>query len=802
MNRRRRWISLLIGALLLLWSGLAGALSYYEPGPGGRLGFSRPTITQQLVLDTGESILRARMWINGVQVQPAWDEAGLVSYTPPEPLQSGLHTIRLSVEVSSGRSGLFYAPIVSEFQVIIEPGAIAELPLPGPEEAQALQFLNWIRAAAGLPLLSYSPALGAAAAGHAAYLTANPAQQMADAHSQIPETRGFFAVSAGERASYYGYAAGISEVINFVDRAEDAITGWIDTLYHRIPLLHPGMKVAGYGLATAGSDRVNVMMTGPADSSALRARWPYAGQTGVPTAWDGAEVPDPFVLYPGAPLPVGYPITLTFGSRLQGLTLNSFALTGPGGAVPVMSFHPGNDPHLTDTVALIPSAPLAASSTYTVRFAGSLDRGAGPEPFTEQWSFTTAPHHLPMPRSRVTTTTVDGTLRRVAVEGTGFGAGMKVYLGGLPVSELTIESAQRLTFTAPRGFFGGAADLVLVNASGAEAIWAAFFAGDEGFRFPSGPLAFAEVPVSVHGRPTDLPALLHLNGTLLLPEGVLESLGARAARVPQISRTYWTYAGQTGDYTLGRVSAGYAGQPFSLALPVQSRLGTAYVEAAFIRMIAGGSLLIQPDRIQVGMRDIGTHWSRPELLLLLQRGIVSGMGDGTFQPDGGLTRAAFVKMLVGAAGLGNRSDDPAGFTDTAGHWVVGQGYLAAAVQAGIVAPTDYPLRRFEPDRLISREEIAVMVVRALGREGEVYAKVIDNTGGLLKIGDRVFIDAASWSRAGHIMVAVENGIITGYQEADGRFSFRPTRSATRAEAVVMVVRAMKLWEEQAKTARR
>lgn len=797
MTFRFRWLATLLAALpILAWTDVAAAFSYYPATPQGPVGVSRPAILQQFLLDPGEEFLRARMWLDGRSVQPTWNGRGTLSYTPPAPLSPGAHSVRLSVEIAPAKPGYVYDPVVSNFTIQVADGAVESLPAPGPEELRALEHVNAYRAAAGLQSLAYSPALGVAAREHARYLIVNPVQRTADPHHQREGTQRFFGASPGDRVAYYGYGNPNAEVINFVPRAEDAVDGWMATLYHRIPLVHPGSFEMGYGLAGAGdANFVDVLETGQAETGAGASLWPWNGQTDVPWSWDGAEVPDPFDLYPGVKGPVGYPVTLTFGGAVNSLTLRNASLTGPGGEVAVMRFSPANDSRLKDTVALIPYAPLRPGTTYSVRLTGEVDLGSGPQPYDRRWSFTTTGRGEFRVSNRVITINRDRQVKSMRIDGVGFSQGTRFFMNGLPVEGLSVDSATRATFLPPAGFAGGTADLLAVAADGTEYQWPEFVRASDGFQYGSGGEAFTPTTLQVNGRAVGATALLHRSGAVLLPESALEALGARQSRVPENGRVYWTYGGRTGDYTPGYTAASVAGSAVSLALPVLTVDGVTYVDAAFARrltdagVVAGGGQVAVGTAVE-GMYDIAGHWAKDAVARLVKAGIVSGNGDGTFRPDAALTRAAFVKMLAGARRIPAAPGSSTGFADTAGHWVATQGYLGAAVQAGILVPAEYPGGRFEPDRPITREEIAVMVTRALGQDALAAGRRVTLTGGLLSLGGRSFADAGAWSRPGYVAQAVEVGIVAGYKEADGTYTFRPDRQATRAEAAVMSLRAM------------
>lgn len=384
--------------------------------------------------------------------------------------------------------------------------------------------------------------------------------------------------------------------------------------------------------------------------------------------------------------------------------------------------------------------------------------------------------------------TAGATARTVEVEGLGFSPGLRLFLGGLPVEELRIQSEASLSFIIPRGYTGGAADLLGVTAGGWESTWPRFFSGQEAMRLPDRGPAFSPLTFTVHGRALTEQALRTAGGSLLIPEQALLELGARPHLVSEIGRTYWTSVARTADYTMGRAAAAMTGQEVALALPVYRHGTVTYLDAVLVRHLAGEALLVQAGAVHAGMRDLGGHWARLPIIDLWQGGIVNGTGDGLFRPDEGLTRAAFVKMAVGARGLEAVPGDTGGFTDVAGHWVTAQGYLGAAVAAGIILPAEYSGHRFEPDRPISREEMAVMVTRALGLEAQAQSRMLTVEGGTVSLGGRRFTDAGVWSRPGHVAVAVEHGIIMGYSEAEGHYTFRPARSATRAEAAVMITR--------------
>ena len=459
--------------------------------------------------------------------------------------------------------------------LLFSPTSLTGTPLPvpqavSPESLRALDYLNQHRAAAGLESMVYSPTLEAAAEGHAQYLAAN----QVSGHQQEPGALLFTGTSLRDRAQAAGYTGGLAEVVAHVGQAEEAVDRWIETLYHRIPLLYPGYTEMGY--AHAGQDfRANVLVAGPGGGSDAVILWPHADQTGVPVGWSGREAPDPLRLYPGAAGPVGYTITASWGRRPAHLSLTRALLTdSQGNPVPAMHFSPQNDQYLRDTVALIPSRPLEPSSTYTVTLEGQVDTGGGLTRYAHTWSFTTADG------SYMALRTWQSNGQRMTVIGDGFAESMRVYLGGLPVQDLQTSGATAISFTRPAGYTGRSADLLVVSPTGQEAFWP--ITGIP-LKPESGrePFLAGEITLTIGERTVRVQGLTFPDGTALLPESELRRLGAEPTRIDEIGRTYWRAGDRQGSVTAGRAAAEVDGHRLVLPLPVQPVGGAVFIPAAF-----------------------------------------------------------------------------------------------------------------------------------------------------------------------------------------------------------------------------
>ena len=105
--------------------------------------------------------------------------------------------------------------------------------------------------------------------------------------------------------------------------------------------------------------------------------------------------------------------------------------------------------------------------------------------------------------------------------------------------------------------------------------------------------------------------------------------------------------------------------------------------------------------------DIAGHKDRIAIESLAARKIINGMGDGTFAPDKTMTRAEFSVILVNALGLQPRYADV--FTDVdRNDWYAN--YVGTAYQYGIIHGMGDGT--FHPDGTITRQDAMVMISTA------------------------------------------------------------------------------------------
>ena len=105
--------------------------------------------------------------------------------------------------------------------------------------------------------------------------------------------------------------------------------------------------------------------------------------------------------------------------------------------------------------------------------------------------------------------------------------------------------------------------------------------------------------------------------------------------------------------------------------------------------------------------DVKNHVNKAAIEELASRGIINGMGKGTFMPNKTMTRAEFAAIVTRALGLAAK--DTKAFTDVpSSKWYAG--YIGTANSSGIV--NGVGSGKFNPDGTITRQEAAAMVARA------------------------------------------------------------------------------------------
>lgn len=174
------------------------------------------------------------------------------------------------------------------------------------------------------------------------------------------------------------------------------------------------------------------------------------------------------------------------------------------------------------------------------------------------------------------------------------------------------------------------------------------------------------------------------------------------------------------------------------------------------------------------LKDINGHWAAPTISKWIDQGLIQGYGDNTIRPDNPVTRAEFVSMVNRAWGISNDGYSSV-FQDVAkDQWYYSD--IAAAYNLGYISGSSP--ETFQPDSTITREQAAVMIAQLLTLEADSEDNVLSEL--------EDYEQLADWSRP-YVETVFAQGILKGYPDK----TFRPTRSVTRAEAMVIIDQAVK-----------
>ncbi len=198
-------------------------------------------------------------------------------------------------------------------------------------------------------------------------------------------------------------------------------------------------------------------------------------------------------------------------------------------------------------------------------------------------------------------------------------------------------------------------------------------------------------------------------------------------------------------------------------------LPTAFSGSTASAFVSGPATLVALASTQT-MADVpSSFWAAPDIEALLAAGIVGGYAGGTFRPNATATRAELVKMVDLALGLAPRSATTSFADVAAGDWF--SPYVAAAVQAGLVQGTS--ATTFSPNAPVTREQLAVLLARALKLRGTAQLNYLDASS----------IDA--WA-AGSVEAAVAADYMEGFPDG----TFQPLAATTRAQAAKVLAKVI------------
>jgi hypothetical protein len=268
-------------------------------------------------------------------------------------------------------------------------------PPDGASEAQKQAFarVNEIRASAGLPDFEMLDTINAAAQSHAEYFANNQAAYGSglSPHNEDPSfPDGFTGVNFFDRMPTAGFTGqAFFEVMAFSNNPDAAIDLWLNSVFHRVPLIHPNSTQMGYGGASGTNGAADVIDFGAGASTDPNQIIVFP----PPDATDAVGSFNIFQEGPNPPAPPGGgsttgPVISVAFDNTAGADITVHELRDSAGNLLTHTFvtpaTPGVGPFLSGTFAFYADGPAASGETFSVHIEGNAN-GAS---FTKDWSFT------------------------------------------------------------------------------------------------------------------------------------------------------------------------------------------------------------------------------------------------------------------------------------------------------------------------------------------------------------------------------------------------------------------------------
>ncbi|MGG1516407.1 S-layer homology domain-containing protein [Paenibacillus oryzisoli] len=184
-----------------------------------------------------------------------------------------------------------------------------------------------------------------------------------------------------------------------------------------------------------------------------------------------------------------------------------------------------------------------------------------------------------------------------------------------------------------------------------------------------------------------------------------------------------------------------------------------------------------PEQEVVWLQDIQGHWAENIIHEAVKKGLISGYENLTFRPDQPVTREELLVLLTRALKPEQTGEASTTFADEASVSSWARQAMTLAAQAHWV--TGYEDGTIRPQAPITRTEMAVLLMRASGNT----AAAKRNTSSPPPFADDKLIPV--WAKP-----AIYEALQAGLLEGGSGDRFNPDSAATRAEAVAVLLRLM------------
>ncbi|WP_373419905.1 S-layer homology domain-containing protein [Paenibacillus amylolyticus] len=181
-------------------------------------------------------------------------------------------------------------------------------------------------------------------------------------------------------------------------------------------------------------------------------------------------------------------------------------------------------------------------------------------------------------------------------------------------------------------------------------------------------------------------------------------------------------------------------------------------------------------------KDIKGHWAQATIAKAYEKNLISGYQDGTFRPNGKITRGEYATILARATGLEKvQGQNP--FADLKGHW--SEAAVSQLVGQGFINAGDYA-KGFNPNAELTRYEMMKWIANGLIKSGASFQDAFNDTTNTLLPTPEVNRGTIRAEQIPYLALVRGTGIVAGFQDG----TLKPADSTTRAEVSAILLRYM------------
>jgi len=181
-----------------------------------------------------------------------------------------------------------------------------------------------------------------------------------------------------------------------------------------------------------------------------------------------------------------------------------------------------------------------------------------------------------------------------------------------------------------------------------------------------------------------------------------------------------------------------------------------------------------PEVADSTFEDVNNHWAKDYIAYLEKEGIIRGYDTGRFEPDWGITREELAVVMIRALKLEGKLGTAALSSYVDMAEISEWARESVALTTKLGIYEGYDDGYYRPKKIISREELCAILIRSMETSGN---KVV------LNYNDRTLFP--EWSTH-YIGKATYHGIVSGYPDGE----FKHAKDITRAEACKMIYNYM------------